>query len=134
MDRDREGAKINPELGDGLYHGPSRGHVQPQYARLIGMPRGYGYGSTMGGWVLDYLENWAGEWGLVRHSMVQYRNPAFTGDVTYIEGRVSEKGVDPDTRWKLVTIQVTMSNQKGAQMARGYADVELADPAPAAKS
>jgi acyl dehydratase len=130
MDRDREGSKINPELGDGLYHGPSRGHVQPQYARLIGMPRGYGYGSTMGGWVLDYLENWGGEWGLTRHSMVQYRNPAFTGDVTYIEGRVSEKRVDPDTGWKLVTIQVTMSNQKGAQMARGFVDIELADPTP----
>ena len=39
--------------------------------------------ATMGGWVLDYIENWAGEWGYVRHTWVQYRNPAFTGDVTY---------------------------------------------------
>jgi acyl dehydratase len=134
MSRDHAGARVNPELGDGLYHGPSRGHVQPQFARLIGMPRGYGYGSTMGGWVLDSLENWSGEWGCVRHIMMQYRNPAFTGDVTYIDGNVGEKAVDASTGWKLVTIHLNMTNQKGAQLARGYAEVELADPekAPAA--
>jgi acyl dehydratase len=130
MTTDRVAAKKNPEMGDGLYHGPSRGHVQPVYARLIGMPRGYGYGSTMGGWVLDYIENWAGEWGFVRHTWIQYRNPAFTGDVTYIEGRIGEKRVDPQTGWQLVTIHVTMKTQKGAQMARGYVDLELADPTP----
>ena len=43
--------------------GPSRGHVQAEYAQLIGMPRGYGYGASMGAWMLDYLANWAGEWG-----------------------------------------------------------------------
>ena len=135
MSRDHAAAKIDPELGDGLYHGPSRGHVQPQFARLIGMPRGYGYGSTMGGWVLDYLENWAGEWGFIRHVMLQYRNPAFTGDVTYIDGNVGEKGVDAGTGWNLVTIHLNMTNQKGAQLARGYAELELADPeaAPAGK-
>ncbi len=128
MDRDHEAAKIDPEMGDGLYHGPSRGHVQPVYARLIGMPRGYGYGSTMGGWVLDYVENWAGEWGFVRHSMIQYRNPAFTGDVTYIEGNVGETRIDDQTGWKIAVVHVKMSNQKGAQLARGFVEVELADP------
>ena len=63
MSRDLEGAKIDPTKADGLYQGPSRGHVQPRYAQLIGMPRGYGYGASMGAWVLDYLANWAGEWG-----------------------------------------------------------------------
>ena len=55
MSRDREGAKIDPANADGLYKGPSRGHVQPRYAQLIGMPRGYGYGASMGAWVIDYL-------------------------------------------------------------------------------
>ena len=55
MDRDLEGAQEDPELGDGLYHGPSRGHTDEEHARLIGMPRGYGYGASMGAWVLDYV-------------------------------------------------------------------------------
>jgi N-terminal half of MaoC dehydratase len=42
---DRNLERTNPELTDGAYHGPSRGHLQPRWARHIGMPRGYGYGA-----------------------------------------------------------------------------------------
>ena len=52
MDRDHEGAKLDPSLADGLYKGPSRGHVQERFAQLVGMPRGYGYGASMGAWIL----------------------------------------------------------------------------------
>ena len=63
MSRDLEGAKIDPTLADGLYYGPSRGHVQAEYAQLIGMPRGYGYGASMGAWIARLRSaNWAGEW------------------------------------------------------------------------
>ena len=37
--------------------------MNDRYAQRIGMPRAYGYGASMGAWVLDYLTNWAGEWG-----------------------------------------------------------------------
>ena len=90
MDRDLEGAKEDPELGDGLYHGPSRGHTDEEHARLIGMPRGYGYGASMGAWVLDYVAAWAGDRGFVRHSAVQYRFPAFDGDLTLLDAEVTE--------------------------------------------
>src|SRR5207247_8162176 len=81
MASDVERARVNPQLADGINYGPSRGHVQAQYAQLIGMPRGYGYGASMGVWVLDFVANWAGERALVTHSKIQYRNPALTGDV-----------------------------------------------------
>lgn len=45
--------RLNPELTDGAYFGPSRGHLFARYARLIGMPRGYGYGAFMGAWILS---------------------------------------------------------------------------------
>ena len=77
--------RINPEQTDGAYIGPSRGHLFPRWARYIGMPRGYGYGASMGAWILDYLAGWAGEWGMVVHSNCNYRGPAFTGDVTYLQ-------------------------------------------------
>jgi hypothetical protein len=80
---------INPEQTDGAYIGPSRGHLFPRWARFIGMPRGYGYGASMGAWITDYLAGWAGEWGMVRHSTCNYRSPALTGDITIMTGNRS---------------------------------------------
>jgi len=127
MDRDLEGAKEDPELGDGLYHGPSRGHTDEEHARLIGMPRGYGYGASMGAWVLDYVAAWAGDRGFVRHSAVQYRFPAFDGDLTLLDAEVSAKRHDPMLGAGVVTLDVTMTNQDGSVMAKGPVEVELPD-------
>ena len=94
MDRDLEGAQLDPELGDGLYHGPSRGHTDEEHAVLIGMPRGYGYGASMGAWVLDYVAAWAGDRAFIRHSNIQYRFPAFDSDLTLLDGEVAAVGRD----------------------------------------
>ena len=125
MDRDLEGAKDDPELGDGLYHGPSRGHTDEEHAQLIGMPRGYGYGASMGAWVLDYVAAWAGDSGFIRHSNVQYRFPAFDGDLTLLDAEVTDTRHDPLLGAALVTLDVTMTNQDGSIMAKGPVVVEL---------
>ena len=125
MSRDLEGAKIDPSLADGLYHGPSRGHVQEKYAQLIGMPRGYGYGASMGAWVLDYLANWAGEWGDVVHSRMSYRSPALTGDLTLLRGEVTRVDWSDPSGRPVAGVDVSMENQKGEVMATGSAEVRL---------
>ena len=125
MSRDRDRAAVDPARGDGLYQGPSRGHVQARYAQLIGMPRGYGYGASMGAWILDYLTNWVGEWGEVVHSRAQYRNPAFTGDATFLNGTVAGKDIDANNGQHLVSVEYEMTNQNGAVMAKGTAEVVL---------
>ena len=124
MSRDLEAVKVDPTLGDGLYHGPSRGHVQAEYAQLIGMPRGYGYGASMGAWILDYLANWVGEHGFVLHSDMKYRAPALTGDATFLNGRVRDL-VDGG---QVAVVDVAMTNQRDEVMAQGTAEVRL--PAP----
>ena len=124
MSRDEEAAKIDPSNADGLYKGPSRGHVQPRYARLIGMPRSYGYGATMGAWVLDYLANWAGEHGFVTHCDMKYRAPAHTGDATYLTGEVTE--VEHDETGKLIAhMSVKMTNQENLTMSEATAQIAL---------
>jgi len=123
MSRDEEGAKLDPAKADGLYQGPSRGHVQTRYAQLIGMPREYGYGASMGAWILDYLTNWGGEWCFVRHSAMQYRSPALSGDVTWLDGEVT--ALDHSGPIPVATVRVVMTNQDGAVMAQGSAEVEL---------
>ncbi len=121
---DRRMERVNPELTDGAYYGPSRGHLQPRWAQHVGMPRGYGSGASMGAWVLDFVAGWAGEWGFVTHSTAQYRNPAFTGDITVLSGEVVGKRVERKGR-HLVTVRVDVRNQDDAVMAKATADVEL---------
>ena len=128
LEGDREVERVNPELTDGAYHGPSRGHLQPRWAEHVGMPRGYGYGASMGAWVLDYVSGWAGEWGMVTHSEAQYRNPAFTGDATFLSGVVAETWVDRRGR-HLVRVDVDMRNQDDAVLARAKVEVALPDEA-----
>jgi hypothetical protein len=116
--------KENPELTDGAYIGPSRGHLFPRWARYIGMPRGYGYGASMGAWILDYLAGWAGEWGLVAHSNCAYRGPAFTGDITIFNANVSDKSLDDQGR-PIVQVDFKMTNQLGTTMATAKAEIVL---------
>ena len=124
--KEQDGAleKENPELTDGAYIGPSRGHLFPRWARYIGMPRAYGYGASMGAWILDYLAGWAGEWGMVVHSNCNYRGPAFTGDVTIMTADVIDKRLDDKGR-HIAQVNCKMANQLGTTMATAKAEIEL---------
>ena len=115
---------INPELTDGAYFGPSRGHLFPRYARMIGMPRAYGYGASMGAWITDYFAGWAGEWGMVRHSVCSYRGPALSGDITVMNGTILDKFVDEEGR-HMIQVDCKMTNQKGKTMSTAKAEIEL---------
>lgn len=125
MSRDWERAELDPTLADGLYRGASRGHVDEEHARVIGLPRGYGYGASMGAWCLDYVAAWAGDEGFIRHSRIQYRFPPFEGDLTLLDGEVSGKRYDETLGAFLVTVDLTMTNQDGSVMAKGPVEVEL---------
>jgi len=114
----------NPELTDGAYYGPSRGHLFPEWARTIGMPRAYGYGASMGAWIIDYFAGWAGEWGRVVHSNSAYRGPAFAGDITIMTASVIDKRVDEQGR-SIVQVDCKMTTQLGTVMATAKAEIEL---------
>ncbi|MGO8713272.1 MAG: MaoC family dehydratase N-terminal domain-containing protein [Rhizomicrobium sp.] len=122
---DDEGAKIDPRYRDGLYKGPSRGHIDSEKAGRIGMARAYGYGATMGAWVTDYLAYWAGHDGFVRHVKSSFRGPAFEGDVTYFEGEVIAKQAESAWGVPLVEVRVRLTNQDGGVLVDAAAEVEL---------
>jgi len=73
----------------------------------------------------DYLAYWAGHDGMVRHSKMTFRSPSFEGDVTYVDGEIS--GKQPDSAWgvPLISIKVQMTNQEGAVVVDGTAEVEV---------
>ena len=123
-ENDPDMLRVNPELTDGAYYGPSRGHLFPRWARTIGMPRAYGYGASMGAWVTDYLAGWAGEHGMVVHSACNYRGPALSGDVTIQTAEVVDKLVDDQGR-HLVQVKHRMANQTGTTMCPALAEIRL---------
>ena len=124
FENDPDVQKVNPEITDGAYYGPSRGHLFPRWARKIGMPRAYGYGASMGAWVTDYFAGWAGEHGMVVHSVANYRGPALSADITVQTGEVVDKSVDSEGR-HIVQVQHKMANQKGTTMATAVAEIQL---------
>jgi len=79
----------------------------------------------MGAWATDYLAYWAGHDGMVRHSKVFFRVPAFEGDVTFIDGEIIEKHADSVWGVPLVSIKLQMTNQDGVVVVDGTAEVEV---------
>jgi hypothetical protein len=124
LENDPDMQLVNPSLTDGAYYGPSRGHLFPRWARKIGMPRAYGYGASMGAWVTDYLAGWAGEHGMVLHSVANYRGPALSGDVTIQTAEVIDKRVDEQGR-HVIQVKHKMANQKGTTMCTATAEIRL---------
>jgi hypothetical protein len=80
----------------------------------------------MGAWVLDYVGYWAGARGFIRHSNVQYRFPPFEGDVSFLDGEVTDVREERLLGVPLAAVKVTMTTQDGSVMAAGTVDVELA--------
>lgn len=75
MTYDHEARKVDPRMGDGLYHGPSSGHINQEKAENIGMGGAYGYGASMNAWFLDTIAYWAGHDGYIWHSKTQFQVP-----------------------------------------------------------
>lgn len=125
MSVDSEAAAWDPEFADGAYYGAARGHLSKKYSNHIGMPRPYGYGASMGAWVLDYLSTWAGEWGFVEHTNTQYRGPALVGDVTYLKGTVTGKSATMDPAYGKVHVDYLMTNQRAEVLSKGSGEVLL---------
>jgi len=122
---DEEGARTDPRKRDGLYVGPSRGHIDSDKASEVGMARAYGYGATMGAWCTDYLAYWAGHDGMVRHTKAGFRGPAFEGDVTYFDAEIV--GKEPESAWgvPLVQVKLRLTNSGGGVVVDCTAEVEL---------
>lgn len=125
MSYDHDARKIDPRMGDGLYHGPSSGHINAEKAENVGMGGAYGYGASMNAWHLDTVAYWAGHGGYVWHSKTQFRSPAFEGDVTWVDGEVVEKIDRSPFGMPVVKVRTVMTTQDGEEILKGTAQVEL---------
>jgi acyl dehydratase len=115
----------DPRMQSGQDDGPASAHTDINKAKLIGLPRLYGYGSSMGAWFLDYISYWAGDAGFIRHAKFDYRSPAFEGDVSLLNGEVQQVRYDPTIGADLAVVRLAMTNQDDVVQAAGYAEVQL---------
>ena len=125
MTYDHEMRKIDPRHGDGLFHGPSSGHINNRKAEKVGMGGAYGYGSSMNAWHLDTIAYWAGHQGFIWHSKTQFRSPAFEGDVTWVDCTVIDKEENSAFGLPVVTVESKMTTQTGETILKGTAQVSL---------
>ena len=125
MTYDHDMRKIDPRHGDGLYHGPSSGHINSEKAENVGMGGTYGYGSSMNAWHMDTIAFWAGADGYIWHSKTQFRSPAFEGDVTYVDCEVVDKADSSAYGVPVVTVKTKMTTQDGDTILTGTAEVSL---------
>ncbi|MDR3417171.1 MAG: MaoC family dehydratase N-terminal domain-containing protein [Nevskia sp.] len=125
MTYDHEAGRIDPRKKDGLFYGPSSGHINADKGEKVGMGGTYGYGSSMNAWCLDTIAYWAGHEGYIWHSQTQFRSPAFEGDVTYIDGEVVEKTALSPYGFPAVKVQLKMTTQDGDTILTANADVQL---------
>jgi hypothetical protein len=115
----------DPRMAVGQDDGPASAHTDINKAKLIGLPRLYGYGSSMGAWTLDYIAYWAGDEAFIRHAKFDYRSPVFEGDVSLLNGEVQQVRYDPVVGADLVVVRITMTNQDDVVQASGYVEVQL---------
>ena len=125
MTYDHEAGLIDPRQKDGLYYGPSSGHINSEKAENIGMGGAYGYGASMNAWFSDYVAYWAGHGGFLWHTKSNFRTPAFEGDITYCDGEVIEKIDKSPWGMPIVQVKVKLVSQDGEVLVTGIADVEL---------
>ncbi|QIG80728.1 FAS1-like dehydratase domain-containing protein [Stakelama tenebrarum] len=127
MTYDFEAQKYDPRQKDGLFHGPSSGHINSVKSEKIGMGGAYGYGASMNAWHLDSVAFWAGMDGYIWHSKTQFRSPAREGDVTYVDGEVVEKIEKSEygDGVPVVVVETRMTTQDGETILKGTAEVQL---------
>lgn len=95
-------------------------HIDPVFARSVGMERNIIHGLCSMAWVSTTITSWAGDVRSLKKLRVRFSKPIYPEDVITIKGRVIEIKVNR------VIIEIEAVNQRGDKvLTRGYGEVEL---------
>ncbi|MBI4539106.1 MAG: MaoC family dehydratase N-terminal domain-containing protein [Gemmatimonadetes bacterium] len=118
----------NPVLGWPVKY--SQQHEDVHLAAQRGMPGPFDNGVMRFAWVSPLVTNWMGDSGFLRRLYVRIAAPAIYGDTIWYRGTVTAK-TDADGG-AVVTLAITGTNQVGASITTGEAEVWLPSGATAA--
>jgi acyl dehydratase len=98
-------------------------HWDPVWAQAIGNPMAYDYGVMRESYLWHFLNDWAGDDGIITHVHDEIRKFNYMGDVQTITGEVTNKREEGGQ--KLVDMKVQFINQRGEETVRATATIAL---------
>jgi acyl dehydratase len=98
-------------------------HWDPLWAQAIGNPMAYDYGVMREAYLWHYLNDWAGDDGIITHVHDEIRKFNYMGDTQFITGEVT--GKREENGQKLVDIKAVFINQRGDETVRATATIAL---------
>ncbi len=98
-------------------------HWDPVWSQAIGNPMAYDYGVMRENYLWQYLNDWAGDDGIVTHVHDEIRKFNFMGDVQRVTGEVL--GKRNENGQNLVDVAVKFVNQRGEETVRSTATIAL---------
>jgi acyl dehydratase len=98
-------------------------HWDPLWAQAIGNPMAYDYGVMRENYLWQYLNDWAGDDGIIVHVHDEIRKFNYMGDVQRVTGEVVGKRVENGQN--LVDVGVKFTNQRGEETLTASATIAL---------
>jgi acyl dehydratase len=102
-----------------------RVHWDTGLAKEVGVQMMYDIGAVRQLYIHNYVTNWAGDDAWVHRIRFDLRRFNYMGDVTWINGSVSEKRID-ERLGPVVELEMSGVNQRGGENVRASATVLLA--------
>jgi acyl dehydratase len=99
-------------------------HFSKDTANKAGLPYPYDVGAQRNCWAIQLLTNWMGDDGWIRSCYLEYRRFFYLTEVAWFFGKVVKKYISDDGE-RCVDIEIHAVNQRGEDIARGYATVAL---------
>src|SRR5690606_26157640 len=98
-------------------------HWDPLWAQAIGNPMAYDYGVMRESYLWHYLNDWAGDAGIIVGMHDEIRKFNYMGDTQYVTGEVTGKREEGGQN--LVDVKVIFTNQRGDETVRATATIAL---------
>lgn len=102
---------------------PESVHWREDYAKLVGAPGAYDYGTERCSWLGHLVTDWMGDEGFLERLVVRLRRHNIVGDLLYLTGTVIAKHRDESGGH--VEIALAARNQNDEPSADGSASVRL---------
>ncbi|WP_298023552.1 MaoC family dehydratase N-terminal domain-containing protein [uncultured Parasphingopyxis sp.] len=98
-------------------------HWDPVWAQAIGNPMAYDYGVMRENYLWHYLNDWAGDDGVITYVHDEIRKFNYMGDVQFVTGEVTGKREEGGQN--LVDVEVRFTNQRDTETVKANATIAL---------